>query len=209
MNRVHTIHRAAALAIIIAVAPAAALAQEVTIGDYLPMKVGNTWRYIDTAAGNVEFDLKMVEQTTVQGAPAFKNTKSGSADWDVMSNDAKGLRLHARNDHRGTIDWAPGVTFATPKTKVGDVVTSTPNFLNPATGNKMVWTAKFEKLADVAVPGGTFKNCVQLKISINDSVLGTRFANFDMFLAQGVGIVKRQGQFFGVFFSQQLMRHSL
>ncbi|MBI2945929.1 MAG: hypothetical protein HYY25_17160 [Candidatus Wallbacteria bacterium] len=204
-----TIRILAGITLVSSLMAAPALAQEVDMASYLPLKVNNTWHYVDTAGGNAEFDLKVSEQVAVSGAAAFKTLKTGSPDWDIMSNDAAGLRLHKRNDKNGTIDWAPGVKFAAPRAKVGDVQTTTPNFTNPATGNKMLWTAKFEKLTDVTVPAGTFKSCVQLRITIQDSVLGTKFANFDMFLAPGVGIVKRQGQFFGVFFAQLLQRFSV
>ncbi|MBI3893991.1 MAG: hypothetical protein HY303_20935 [Candidatus Wallbacteria bacterium] len=181
------------------------------IKEYYPLGVGSTWHYQDTASNNHEFDLKVTEQTTVSGinGPAFRVAKLETEDFDVLTCDDQGLRLHIKRDKNGTIPWAPGVTFAAAAAKVGDAFTSLPDYRNPGTGNQMQWIVKAVKFCDITVPAGTFKNCVQLNISVKDEKLGTKFASVDMWLARGVGMVKRQGQFFGQYFVQLLLRDSI
>jgi hypothetical protein len=72
-----------------------------------------------------------------------------------------------------------------------------------------VWTSRIDAVEDVSVPAGKFTRCLRLDLQIRDEKLGTVLARIQMWLARGVGMVKRQGQFFGVFYVQQLTSHTL
>lgn len=194
-----------ALVTLIAIA-GAAFAQQVATASYYPLKVGSKWSYTDAASGE-NFTLQIANAQPANGVNAFKLQKVGHSDFDVVSNDASGIKCHARN-FKGTMsNFNPAVVFAPATATLNAVQTTNPNFKNPATGNNTIWTAKFDAIEDVAVPAGKFAKCMRIELVIKDEKLGTVLAKIAMWLAPNAGMVQRKGQFFGVFYVQQLVSY--
>ena len=181
----------------------AACAQQFPISSYYPIKIGSKYSYNDSASGE-NFVLQFTEKVTANGHTAYKLQKLATTDYDVMSNDASGILLHARMFHGNLGTMNPGVAFGPANVTLNAVQTTNPNFKNPATGNNTIWTTAFDAIEDVSVPAGKYPKCARLALSIKDEKLGTVLAKINMWLAPNVGMVKRQGQFFGVFYVQQL-----
>lgn len=185
-----------------------AFAQSFPIASYYPMKIGSKWSFNDAASGD-NFTLHMTEKVTINGRAAFKQVRIGNSDMDILSNDAAGILVHQRNFKGNLATYNPPVVFAPANVTLNAVSTTNPNFKNPATGNFTIWTTKFDTVEDIAVPAGKFAKCARLELVIKDEKLGTILAKMNMWLAPNVGMVKRQGQFFGVFYVQQLTSYAL
>jgi hypothetical protein len=181
----------------------AACAQTFPITSYYPTKIGSKYSYNDSASGE-NFVLQFTEAVNVNGHAAVKLQKMAHPDYDVMSNDGAGILLHARLFHGALASMNPAVVLGPANVTLNTVATTNPNYKNPATGNNTIWTTRFDALEDVAVPAGKYPKCARLELVIKDEKLGTVLAKMNMWLAPGVGMVKRQGQFFGVFYVQQL-----
>lgn len=186
----------------------AASAQQIATNGYYPLKVGSKWSYTDAASGE-NFTLQVAQQQQANGVAAFKLARIGHSDFDVVSNEAGGIRCHARSFKGTTSNFSPAVVFAPATATLNTVQTTNPNFKNPATGNNTIWTAKFDAIEDVAVPAGKFAKCMRIELVIKDEKLGTVLAKIAMWLAPNVGMVQRKGQFFGVFYVQQLVSYQL
>src|SRR5205085_3388591 len=115
--------------------------------------------------------------------------------------------LHAqeRTQSNGSVlatSYNPPVKFAEIKSKIGDRCVTVPGFINPGTGNTMTWTSTIQNVQDITVAAGKFTNCVHIKVVVADTKLGVKLSDFEMWVAKGIGVVKRQGNFFGVYFVQ-------
>ena len=181
----------------------AACAQQFPISQYYPTKVGSKYSYNDAASGE-NFVLQFTDLVNVNGHAAVKLQKLASTDYDVMSNDAGGILVHSRMFKGALATFNPPVVFAPANVTLNAVSTTNPNYKNPATGNNTLWITRFDTVEDIAVPAGKYAKCARLELIVKDEKLGTVLAKMDMWLAPGVGMVKRQGQFFGVFYVQQL-----
>jgi hypothetical protein len=196
-----------ALAALFAIAGAAS-AQQIATNSYYPLKVGSKWSYADVASGE-KFTLQVTGSEAANGVTAFKLQKVNDTDFDVVSNEVSGIKCHARHFNGVHSKFAPGVTFAPAQATMNVATTTNPNFKNPATGNNTLWTSKIDAIEDVAVPAGKFAKCIRIELVIKDEKLGTVLAKINMWLAPGVGMVQRKGQFFGVFYVQQLTSFTL
>jgi hypothetical protein len=183
----------------------AAVAAPLPIANYYPLKMNTTYAYTDVSSGD-SFVLKINEKLTVNNVACFKLARTSNTDFDVVSNDANGVRVHSRNFKGVLANFNPPVVFAPANFEVGKAITTNPNYKNPATGNMTLWTTAIGAIEDITVPAGTYKGCARLELQIKDEKLGTVLAKMNMWLAPGVGMVKRQGQFFGVFYVQQLTK---
>jgi hypothetical protein len=186
----------------------AAVAQQIQVQSYYPLKVGSSWSYADLSSGE-KFTLKVTEKLKANGVDAFKLQKINDTDFDVVSNDATGIKCHARHFNGVFSQFNPGVLFAPASATMNVATTTNPNFKNPATGNATLWTSKIDAVEDVAVPAGKFAKCLRIELVIKDEKLGTVLAKINMWMAPNVGMVQRKGQFFGVFYVQQLTAHQL
>ena len=180
-----------------------AFAQAFPISAYYPLKVGSKWSYNDSATGE-NFVLHAAETVNINGHTAMKLVRIGNTDVDVISNDASGILVHGRNFKGTNATYNPPVVFAPAAVTLNATQVTNPNFKNPATGNNTIWTTRFDTVEDIAVPAGKYPKCARLELVIKDEKLGTILAKMNMWLAPNVGMVKRQGQFFGVFYVQQL-----
>jgi hypothetical protein len=186
-----------------------ALAQApINVTPYYPLKLGSKYNYTDVASGD-SFTLAVKEKVQLGATTAFRLARTSNADFDVISNDAQGIRVHTRNFKGVLANYNPPVVFSPANFTLNAVTTTNPNFANPATGNKTIWTTAISAIEDVQVPAGTFAKCLRLELTIKDEKLGTNLAKMNMWLAKDIGMVKRQGQFFGVFYVQQLTSYTV
>lgn len=180
------------------------------IKDYFPLKKGHTWFFKDSQT-NEEFNINVQGNQTINGVNAWnvQRTRTGMAhDYDLISLQPTGIYLHKRFVRGNTIDLLPAVKFCDAELVAGKLFQTEPAMVNPATGNKTIWTARIDKFENKVVPAGTFP-CVRITLTIKDKGLGTRLAEVTMWYGKGVGNVCRQGQFFGVFVAENLLRYTL
>lgn len=189
--------------------PAIQPGQEFDVSAYYPVKIGSYWKYQDLSENNVQFKLEIKKTVPANGVNANLFERSTRVETDGITVGADGIVLHVQErTNSGTVMktlWTPPVKFADLKTKFGNRCTTTPGFLNPGTGNKMTWVSTVIGSADVTVPAGKFTNAVRIKVLVTDSVLGVKLCDFEMWVAHGVGVVQRQGNFFGVYFVQKML----
>lgn len=187
----------------------------ISMRDFSPVAPGYTWWYHDANSGE-SFRYVCHGQETVHGIQCWKTERTRPwprSDLDFVEMGDQFVRLHrritnTRPDRTQDLDLDPPVTFCDTRVVIGKVFTTEPRLTNPATGNTMVWTCKADRLETITVPAGTFP-CLKLRFSIRDSGLGTRLADAEMWYGYKVGLVRRGGQFFGVFFYEVLDRHNL
>lgn len=178
-------------------------AQKLNVTDYFPLTQGLKWTYNDTASGEVQ-TITVAEAGSAHGSTTRKMRVTGRTDFDEVSNDAQGIRLHARAGRGLAATFDPAVVFTAQEATVGQTFSSTPSVRNPATGNTMTWVTKISGVEDVTVPAGKFTGCLKIEMIVKDTALGTKFSHVIMHLAKNVGLVKRSGQFFGTYFVQEL-----
>ncbi|MBI4866615.1 MAG: hypothetical protein HY816_06660 [Candidatus Wallbacteria bacterium] len=190
--------------------PAIQPGQEFDVRNYYPVAIGNWWKYQDTADNNVQFKLEIKKTVPVNGTTAALFERSTKVETDAITTNADGMLLHAqqRTNRDGSIlatNWTPPVKFTDLKTKFGNKYSTTPSYTNPGTGNKMTWASTVVGVGDVTAGTNKFTNCVRIKVLVTDSVLGVKLCDFEMWVAKGIGVVQRQGNFFGVFFAQKVL----
>ncbi|MBI4871157.1 MAG: hypothetical protein HY814_06280 [Candidatus Riflebacteria bacterium] len=194
--------------------PPIAPGQEFDISGYYPIEVGNIWKYQDMALNGLKFKMEIKKRVPVNGVSAVFNERDDRIETDTYTNDANGFLLHSqeRTNTDGSIfraTWTPGVKFVDKVTKIGAKYTTVPGFLNPGTGNKMTWVSTIMGVQEVTVPADKFKNCVKIKLLVTDTVLGVKLSDLEMWIANGLGPVKRQGNFFGVYLVQNLLEYKI
>lgn len=183
--------------------------------DFFPVKQGHSWSYTDTNTGE-KFKLNCLGQTPIHGVNCWRMQRTRAwpdMDYDLIEVGEHHVRLHYRHivPRAGSaqeMDLDPAAIFSEAKVTLGKVYSTEPRQINPATGNTTIWTAKVERLENVTVPAGTFP-AVKLRLTIKDSKLGTQFAAVEMWYGYMVGLVRRHGQFFGVFFVELLDGHNV
>ncbi len=190
--------------------PPIAAGQEFDISAYYPMGVGYSWKYQDTADNNVQFKMEIKRKVAANGKQAYLFERSTKVETDVVTAEADGMLLHAqqRTNRDGSVmqtTWTPPVKFSNARTKVGAQVATTPGFINPGTGNTMTWTSTVAGVQDVQVGTAKFTNCPRIRVLVTDTKLGVKLSEFEMWLGHKIGVVKRQGNFFGVYFAQNLL----
>jgi len=176
------------------------------ISSYFPVKVGYTWAYSDKVSGE-NFDINIVGRQTIRGQNAWKieRTRANMAnDYDLVTiDDQNGADVHFRFVRGNQMDLSPAVKMTAGQMATGQVFETEPVQRNPATGNTTIWRSKIEGFESKTVPAGTY-NCVKVRLLVRDSKLGTKFADVTMWYGKGVGLVARQGQFFGVYLVEDL-----
>jgi len=188
----------------------AAELRSIDIRGYYPLNVGRTWSYTDSIAGK-DIVLKVAEHTSHGGTPVAKvvdETEAGTYDLVTTSG---ALKLVLRQDSNGTLDWsADPVPFSQgPTVQLGDQYQATPtSYTNPVTGGNFQWTVRIRKIEDVTVPAGSFSGCLRIDVKTVDTASGAGVANFKMWFAPGVGLVKRAGRFIAKTFKQELTSYS-
>ncbi|MBI4868279.1 MAG: hypothetical protein HY816_15140 [Candidatus Wallbacteria bacterium] len=183
------------------------------VSDYYPVNIGNYWKYTDLAVNKI-FRMDVKKQIDVNGQKAYYYERDDKIETDAITVGADGISLHdqQRTNSDGSLFhavWTPQVKFAQLKTKFGEKQTTVPSFRNPGTGNTMTWVATVVGTQDVQVPAGKYKNCVRIKVLVTDTVLGVKLSDFEMWVAKGIGVVQRQGNFFGVYFVQKLLEYKV
>jgi hypothetical protein len=185
------------------------------IKDFSPVAAGYKWWYHDVNTGE-NFQINCLGQQQIHGAMTWKTQRTRpwpESDYDLIEMTDRGSFVHyrhivARAGQAQDMDLDPPVKFTEAKVELGKAFSTEPRMVNPATGNTTIWTGRVEKLETLTVPAGTFP-CLRIRLSIRDSKLGTRLAEAEMYYGYRVGLVKRSGQFFGVYFFELLDRHNL
>ncbi|MBI3892643.1 MAG: hypothetical protein HY303_14065 [Candidatus Wallbacteria bacterium] len=184
--------------------------EEFDVRSYYPITVGSFWKYQDSADNNVQFKLEIKKTMPVNGTTAAFFERSTKIETDAISTGNDGMFLHyqQRTNRDGSIletTWTPPVKFTDAKTKIGAKCITTPSYHNPGTGNTMTWASTVVGTQDVTLGTSKFTNCVRIKVLVTDTVLGVKLCDFEMWVAKGIGVVQRQGNFFGVYFVQKVL----
>ena len=181
------------------------------INDFFPTDPSFLWDFKDRKTGeSFTFQITGIEHSN--GVPCHKmlcTRADGTPEYDLISLDKEGLRLHVRQTRGINVPLSPPVVFSDAIVHIGKTHVTVPEIANPATGNRTKWTVKALRMETVTVPAGTFSPCIHFNLNIRDKGHGSQLANIDMWYAKGYGLVKRQGQLFGVFLLEELIRHNL
>ncbi len=195
------------------VQPLADRAGEINILEYYPLPNGASWTYVDKAAGDKPLTLKVEGRTTYAGVPVVKVAKVGATNsYDMIVDQGKLKLVFRMDENNGPMDFSDdAVPFSQGTTvKVGDVYTATPKkFVNPVTGGNLQWTVAIKGFKDIATPKANFTQCLQLDVRNKDTKSGLEVSNFSMYLAKGVGLVRRDGRFIATNFKHLLTASSL
>jgi len=203
MSRLHAISaRSAVLVMLVCCFSGSAHAQSISMGDYYPLSNGQSYRYADVISGD-SIGVTVANHGTSQGSSVFRVTSSNGDHVDY-SNDSKGLRIHGRRDNDLTMSLSPAAVMADQSTRIGASYSTTPSFIYPATGNKLIWQTNIMGFENVTVPGGTFTDCLKVELTVRDVTLRTRYARLHVYFAKNVGPVKQMGEFFGIYFAREL-----
>lgn len=183
--------------------------ENIPIFPYYPLDLNLQWQYQDEADGNKKFFLKVVERTTHAGAKVAKVKRMDKQnEYDLIGYEGA-LKLWMRNDDiNGGLNFSDApVPFSQGGTvKIGDKYEAIPkNYVNPVTGGNLHWIIVVTKQLDVTVPLATYKACLQLDVKNVDTKSGAEISKLKMFLAQGVGVVWRQGRFISTTFNHKLI----
>lgn len=183
--------------------------QALPIFEYYPLDVGRQWTYRDEkAADQSPYTMKVDAKLMVQGVPVARMRRMDKEKEFELTRYSGSLQLvQSSDDYHGLYDWSSHpVPFSQgPTVKIGDRFEATPtSFVNPLTGGHVRWIVTHKRLRDVTVPAGTFPQCLQMEIRTVDTKTGAELTKFSMYLAPGVGLVKRQGRFLTHYFKQVL-----
>lgn len=180
------------------------------IRNYYPLNVGRSWTYVDSISGE-QFTLRVTEHTAHGATPVARVKDLSKPNTYDLVTLAGPLKLVFRNDENGALDWsAEPVPFSQGDTvTLGDKYSATPSsYTNPVTGGHFNWSVTVKKVEDVTVPAGTFQGCIRMDVTTLDTASGAQVANFKMWIAPGVGLVRRTGRFISRTFKQELLGHT-
>jgi len=169
---------------------------------YFPLGLGDTWTYEGKFGG---FFTKTVSGTeTINGTIAQKMDEMGAA-YTLFTNDSNGLKRYktfTTEDGSWRMDiFDPPIIYAAAEVSVGSSQTfnSTVSYSDGEgllDSGTITGTSTVEGIETVIVPAGTFEDCLRIKITENYALSGgslSFIADYTLWLAKGVGIVKDTG----------------
>ena len=111
-------------------------------------------------------------------------------DYDLISLDDEGLKIHAKWVRENSMEFEPPILLIPANLEEGTWFETEPAQRNPATGNTTIWKSRIEGFEEITVPAGTFE-AMKVRLLVRDSQLGTKFADVEMWFAEGAGVEER------------------
>ena len=176
----------------------------------LPLRPGTRQKYIEKNSGErLSLEVDEVSPHVIELRMQQPHNKLGKLRIALGQPVAGALNLNPLT--LTTVDTGTGLvlTFGQEGLKLplhlltGDTIQVQPVEANPATGNRMHLIVRVKEMIEMTLNPGTQidtpVDVLKCNLTIKDAGLGTVLANTDVWLSPGLGLVKSNGQAFGVF----------
>jgi hypothetical protein len=181
----------------------------IDVTSFLNLTPGMWWKYKDTSTqgeARVECSGQSPGELQVRVLLSNKETKHSLQANPVEVFGTQTLQyivLRSSMQGQPPFTWGSGLALPNPW-KVGEAVSATSNEGNPATGNRVILTAKLDSASNFKPPSGTSLDPnkelwgIQISQTLRDAQMGTVFMRATMIFPIGLGLLAANSEVFGV-----------